>query len=384
MQLTRPLTVALSLATLALGCDGARSDDAGVLDAARQDAQETPDAALEPDAGPPVVIASVEDLGALPHPSETVVGRDGASSGVIGGARLWTFGDTFVSHVTPWDGSNVVTSTGAWSDPGLPIVLEQTVDADGVPPQLIPYTDEELAANQLDATNGWALWPGPVIDTGDGDALVLFQRIKRTMGSGFDGVGMGTARIAPRETVARRDAVDLFSRPLPPETGGEILYGNGGVSVLGDTAYFLGCEGVGCRLARVPRARADDRSAFEFYDGHTWGSDIAAARPVLLAVNAASLSYNEHLGRYVMIASRLGSDDVIVRTAPAIEGPWPTSSLAIAPSDGGILAAGEGSNYLAHEQPGLGAPDGRSIVISYSRPLGFFRGEIRLARITFE
>jgi hypothetical protein len=134
----------------------------------------------------------------------------------------------------------------------------------------------------------------------------------------------------------------------------------------------------------VPRARADDRSAFEFFDGRAWVADLASARPVLLAVNAASLSYNEHLGRFVMIASRLGSDDVLVRTAPAIEGPWPTSSLAIVPTEGGILAAGEGTNYLAHEQPGLGEPDGRSIVISYSRPLGSFRGEIRLARLTFE
>ncbi|MBX7196713.1 MAG: DUF4185 domain-containing protein [Sandaracinaceae bacterium] len=360
------------------GCGDATTSDAGSpsLDAPVSDAGH--------DAGRPVVIASVEDLGALPHPSDTVVGRDGASSGVIGGARLWTFGDTFLSHVTPWDGSHVATATGAWSGSELPIVLEQPVDADGVPAQLVPYTDEELAANQLDATNGWAHWPGAVIDTGDADALLLFQRIKRTAGTGFDGVAIGTARIAPHETVARRDATELFTRPLPPATGGDVLYGNGGVSVIGDTAYFLGCEGLGCRLARVPRTRADEREAFEFFDGDAWVADIDAAEVLLLGVSAASLSWNAYLGRYVMVASRLASNDVVVRTAPAIEGPWPTSSLVIEPSDGGILAAGEGTNYLAHEHEGLGNPDGRSIVISYARPLGSFRGEIRLARLTFE
>lgn len=341
------------------------------------------DAFVAPDAPRPFAIESVEDLGEIPHPSETVVGRDGVSSGVIGGSRLWTFGDTFVSHITPWDRSNVVTATGAWSNDALPLAFEQPVDADGVPSQLVPYTPDELEDNLEDATNGWALWPGAVIDTGETDALLLFQIIKRTRGVGFDGVGIGTARIRPRETVARRDAALLFSRTLPPDTMGDVLYGAGGVSVIGDTAYFLGCD-AGCRLARVPRTQADDRSAFEFFDGTEWVSDIEAAEVVLRGVNAASISWNEHLDRYVSVSSRVLSNDVLVRTAPAIEGPWPASGLVIAPSEGGILAAGEGNDYLAMEQVGLGEASGRSIVISYSRPLGSFRGEVRLARITFE
>ncbi len=335
------------------------------------------------DAGRPIAIASVVDLGEIPHPSETVVGRDGVSSGSFRGDRLWTFGDTFVSHITPWDMSNVVTATGAWSNDSVPLVFEQPVDADGVPSQLVPYTPAELEDNIEEATDGWALWPGAVIDTGDDDALLLFQIIKRTMGVGFDGVGIGTARIRPRETVARRDAALLFSRTLPPDTMGDVLYGAGGVSVIGDTAYFLGCD-AGCRLARVPRTQADDRSAFEFYDGSAWVSDIEAAEVVLRGVNAASISWNAYLGRFVSVSSRFLSNDVLVRTAPAIEGPWPTSGLVITPSEGGVVAAGEGNDYLAMEQPGLGDADGRSIVISYSRPLGSFRGEVRLARITFE
>jgi hypothetical protein len=82
---------------------------------------------------------------------------------------------------------------------------------------------------------------------------------------------------------------------------------------------------------------------------------------VLRGVNAPSISWNDHLGRYVSVSSRLLSNDVLVRTAPAIEGPWPTMGLVITPSEGGILAAGEGNDYLAMEQAGLGDASGRSI-----------------------
>jgi hypothetical protein len=206
------------------------------------------------------------------------------------------------------------------------------------------------------------------------------------MGSGFDGVGLGTARISPHETVAHRDATDLFSRPMPPTTGGDRLYGTGGVAVIGDTVYWLACEALSCRMARTPRAHADERSAFEFYDGSAWVTDIGAAAIVIRNVSAlTSLSYNAYLGRYLSVSSQLGSNDVLLRTAAHIEGPWPTNGVVVHAIDGGgILPAGEGTNYLAQEQVALSSADGHQIVISYSRPLGSFRGEVRLARISLD
>jgi hypothetical protein len=357
-----------------LGCDGAAPLDAATDDAGR-------DAGA--DAGPPLVVASVEDLGALPSPSETAVGRDGVSSGVVDGQLLWAFGDTFLSMTTPVDGSNVASATGGWATPDDPFAIEQPVDANGIPPQLIPYTEDELAQNRLDALDGWALWPAAVIDTGDPELLVLFQRVKRTDGSMFDGVGLAAARIAPRATVATRDGGDLFSRPL--EGGGTPLYGVGGVSVIDDAAYFFACELLGCNVGRVPRDRADDRSAFEFYDGSAWVTDIERARAVIDNVGAmVSVTWNPHLGAFLAVTGRRLSNDVLLRTAPSVVGPWPSYGVVISPAEGGIIAAGEGNNYLAQEHAALSAPDGSSIVISYSRPLGFFRGEVRLARITFE
>jgi len=376
---------ALIVVVASAACDPtSASPDAGSpLDVAATDAPGS-DAPSPPDAGPPLVVGTVVDLGVLPHPSDAVVGRDGVSSGRFGGRCLWTFGDTFLFTRTPWDDSSVVSATSAWSGDTVPLTLDQPVDANGVPAQLIPYTDDELAANRADPLNGWALWPGAVIDTGDPEALVLFQRIKRTEGGGFEGLDLGTARIGLGETVASRDAESLFSRPPSPAAGGEPLYGAGGVSIVGETAYFFVCDVGECSVARVPRARADQREAFEFFDGSTWVTDITSAEVVLRGASAVSVSWNAHLGRYLAISSRIFSNDVVVRTAPAVEGPWPRTGLVIAPAEGGILAAGEGFNYLALEQPCLASGDGSSVVISYSRPLGSFRGEVRLARITFE
>ncbi len=340
------------------------------------------------DAGHPLSVASIEDLGALPLPSDVVAGRDGASSGVIDGQLLWTFGDTFLYETTPVDGSNVASATGGWTTPDAPLALEHAIDENGIPAQLIPYTEEELAQNRTAPLDGWSLWPGALIDTGDDDLLLLFQRIKRTDGSGFDGVGLGTARIGARETVARRDDGDLFSRPLG-STDGELLYGTGGVTVEGETAYFFACEqaglGADCRLARVPRAQADLRSAFEFYDGSAWSADIDDAAVVISGVGAAiSVHYNDHLGGYLMVTSPVFSNDVALRVAPRIEGPWPRTGVIVRADEVGLFSAGEGSNYLAQEHVALSSEDGRQIVISYSRPLGSFRGEVRLSRITFD
>lgn len=363
---------------------------AALLLAACQTPTSSPDAAAPDDAGRPLRVQSVVDLGELPLPSATVAGRDGASSGLIAGRLLWTFGDTFIYEPTPVDGSHVVSATAGWATVDSPLALEQPVDDGGIPTQLIPYSDAELEQNRRAPLDGWSLWPGAVIDTGDDSLLVLFQRIKRTSGAGFDGVGVGTARVGPGETVARRDPDDLFSRPMPPETGGTPLYGVGGVAVEGELVYFFACDRLsgfnqGCRVARAPRTRADQRDAFRFFDGSDWVEDIDGAVVVIENVGAAmSVHFNAHLGAYLSVTSATLSNDVVLRTAPRIEGPWPARGVVVRAAEGGIMEAGEGTNYLAQEHAALSSADGREVVISYSRPLGSFRGEVRLARITLE
>jgi len=268
----------------------------------------------------------------------------------------------------------------------LSLLLLAGCDSNAEPPDA--PTDAGRDARVPDAPlDGWALWPGAVIDTGDDSLLMLFQRIKRTGGSGF-GVGSGTARIAPRETVARRDDGDLFSRPLG-STDGELLYGTGGVTVRRRDRVLLRVRARGSHRplppGAVPRAQADQRDAFEFYDGSTWGSEISDAAVVIEGVGAAiSVHYNAHLGGYLAVSSPAFSNDVSLRVTGHIEGPWPRSGVIVPADEVGILSAGEGNNYLAQEHVALSSGDGRDVVISYSHPLGSFRGEVRLSRITFE
>lgn len=337
-------------------------------------------------ADPELAVAQVEDLGAFSQPSDVVVGRDGVSAGLKDGRLLWTFGDTFVRAPNPADGSNVVSATGGWSTKDMPLQLDEPVDDAGVPHQLIPFTDEEVAQNRADVLNGWALWPGEPLDTGGEGLLVLFQRIKRTNGSGFDAVALGTARVAVGSTEAVRAPGYLFERPSPD--AGTPIFGGSGVSEVDGTAYFFACEPVaplnlGCKVARVPVARADQRDAFEFYDGDGWQKDASKAQVVIDQVGGGlSLSFNRYLNRYLAVTSGVFDNRVYLRTAARVEGPW-SAPVAVNPGDGGILPPGDPQayDYGAQEQPELSSPEGREIVISYSRPLGNFRGEVRLARL---
>ena len=330
-----------------------------------------------------LVIERVVDLGQLPQPSTTVVGRDGGPAGLLGGRILWTFGDTFLQARNPIDNSNVLSATGGWSSVAAPLVLTQPVDSGGFPAQLIPYTAAELAQNQTAPLDGWALWPGTMIDTGEAEGLLIFQRIKRSNGTGYDSMGVGTARIAVDATVATRVVGDLFAPPEPlfiPQ------------SVANGMVYALACNSggflnIGCKMGRAPVAAAGTRAAYLFFDGSDWQADITRAKVTIDGLGGTpTLSWNPHLGRFLAITGRILSSTMQLRTADFIEGPWSAPVEIAASADGstGIFAptSADASNYVIIEHPELRSAYGRELVISYSRPTEPFRGDVRLARIT--
>src|SRR4051812_25336387 len=94
-------------------------------------------------APPAPTIEKVEDLGKIPLPSATVVGRDGGQGGKLGNRFLWTFGDTFLGKKNSIDGSNVLSATSAWASLDAPLVVTEPIDGSGIPGQLIPYTSAE-------------------------------------------------------------------------------------------------------------------------------------------------------------------------------------------------------------------------------------------------
>lgn len=354
-------------------------DDGGGPDGTSgADARGTEDAAPQRT----LAIASVDDLGRLPLPGDSVTGRDGGTGGAFRGKFLWTFGDTFVSTPNAIDGTHLLSATSGWADPGDPLALVEPLGKDGNPAQLIPYTPDEINANSEDALNGWALWPGNVMDTGDDEALVVFHRIKRTDGTGFASQGIGTARIAVDGTVATRNPGDLYSLPGRLYTPAQVIDDH----VIAWSCESVGFLNFGCRLARAPKVDAEDHAAYEYWDGGAWTDDEAASSIVIEhAGNAPSVSYNAHLGRWLAVSGDVVSSTIRLRTAPAYTGPW-SEDVELEAGDTGYLAptAEDAFNYIMLEHPALSAEDGSSIVISYSRPTAAFQGDVRVARITFE
>jgi hypothetical protein len=324
-------------------------------------------------------VASVEDLGKLPLPAKAV-GRDGGLGGSLGGRLMWTFGDTFLSEPNHLDNSTVLSATSGWSTVADPLALAQSLSIDGdQPAQLVPYTPDELATNTTDSLNGVALWPGALIDIGGGIGIVPFEHVERMSGSGFQTDAIGTARVIVDAAIATRTPGFVFAAPEPlfePELA------------LDGFVYAFACDNVGfldfrCKLARVAPAAVEQRAAYEFYDGSQWTAAIGSAAYIIdRTAGGPSLSFNEHLGKYLAVNCEIVSSTVLLRVADHIEGPW-SDGVEIDAGDG-ILAPSHDSDYdyICVEHPELADHD--SIVISYSRPTEPFQGDVRLARITFD
>jgi len=75
---------------------------------------------------------------------------------------------------------------------------------------------------------------------------------------------------------------------------------------------------------------------------------------------------------------------VLMKTAPAPEGPWSSPIVAftgMTPGDGGGFAV----DYSGLEHVELARDGGKTVVVSYARPLpGFLEGEVRLVEVTFK
>jgi hypothetical protein len=394
-----PISLALSIALLGCSSDPTPATPS-VVDAGAPDTAIVEGGSDAPGPVPGVhpcvrslEIDKVEDLGAFSLPSPEVISRDGVSSGEFGGKILWTFGDTFLAKKNDIDNSSVLSATSGWSTRDAPLALAEPVNDAGLPAQLIPYTKQEQEANLADALNGWALWPAEAVDTGGDKLLVFFQRIKRTQGSGFDSVGVGTARIALDGTVAERAAQDLFSVPdsgPASDAGAPRLYGASALTIVDSYVFSYACFQAGflnfaCSVARVPKAKADDRAAWEFFDGTVWTSEIERVAPIIDKVGSLSISLNPYLGCYLAVTGGILSSEVMLRTSDRLESGWlgKDGVTVKASQDGGILEpVKDAYDYLFREHTALRSSNGKEIVISYARPTGPFRGDVRLARIT--
>ncbi len=314
-------------------------------------------------------------MGALTMPS-TVLGRDGGAGAIVGGQVVWAFGDTFITtHAA--DGSYYRTNTASAAPVINPTAAVDALDSKGVPLPMVAFTAVEQAYNDStgDPSNRIAIWPSHIISNADGSGTVLFINLYIRPGFNLQGIGIGTAHLAPSSTIAVRNAGLLFPFPEPSfEDGGEAggyvyLYGN--LRSVSQTAYAV---------ARAPLDQATTRSAYRFWDGATWNADVTRAAKVVDVPGSPTLSYNAYIGGYILVHSALFSNDIVLHTASSPQGPW-SAPVTIAT---GLLPASGNFDYVAREQPELSSNNGQTIVVSYSRPLGNFRGEVRLMQVAFK
>jgi hypothetical protein len=102
---------------------------------------------------------------------------------------------------------------------------------------------------------------------------------------------------------------------------------------------------------------------------------------VFTANHILNVSWNDYLQKYVAVYNHPLSGDVMMRTAPAPEGPWSAEVMAfeaLAP------AAGQGPIDDAQAHPEYNANGGQTMLVTYTRGTGPFRSEERLVSVQLQ
>lgn len=112
----------------------------------------------------------------------------------------------------------------------------------------------------------------------------------------------------------------------------------------GDYVYSFGIpEGRhgSVRLRRVGPERLLDRGAYEYWDGDAWVKDASAAREVVPApAGELSVAWSEAHQRWLMMYLHPARQEIVLRTAPSLTGPWGEAQTVV----------------TAQEHPGLYSP----------------------------
>lgn len=133
-------------------------------------------------------------------------------------------------------------------------------------------------------------------------------------------------------------------------------------------------------LARVPLADALNREAWTYYAGNgTWSSDINEARWLFDGCDIMSVYWSGYLGQYLAIYSEPLTNWILMRTAPAPEGPW---SDEVRMFEGVPPADSTAWNYSGMGHNEYSREDGRFEYVTYYRS-GFWKGEFRQVEVEF-
>jgi len=371
----------ISLALLIIGCESeSKLFSPGETESESNDAPQALNKVAGVSSAP--VVASVVELGSVSKPA-TVVTRDGGESVLIGGKILWTFGDTFF-NTKAVDGDSFRSNTAALANPSQPLAVTEPLDRDlnGTPYQALPFTAAEDAYN--DATRNKydriALWFGGLVPDRNGSGLAFYKKLYVKGPLDFPPIGVGSAHFAPGKTTGARDPKLLFTAS-EPQFVRPMLY-NGNVYLYGNLKY--GDPALPFGVARASLAKATKRSAYQFWNGSQWVADINATVKILDRIaGAVSVSYNAYLQCFIAVHSEFipyigNTSNIVLRTASKPEGQWSAPQVLFT----GMQPVGN-SNRAGQEHPALAKNGGKTIYVSYYRPIGL-QGELRLVEVTFK
>jgi hypothetical protein len=343
----------------------------------------------------------VTNLGTI-KTNRGILGRDGGSSALFQGYSIWLYGDTFLEKPDAL-GRKLISNTWSYTKDldahdGIARFRERT-DSHREPTMLVPETPEERAFNR--AHDGehcreepcgerWAIWPPAIVaDPARNRALVFYIVVHAKPGAfDFQSIGSSIAVLHDLRGPAQRSRhdpplvdghPDLMFNQNDPNFGTTALITDGMLYVYGCGSPTKG-DDRGCRLGRVEPGQALDRGAWNFYAGDgRWSPMITDAVSVFDASSVASVWWNRFLQRYIALYCKAFSENVVMRTAPAPEGPWSSETLlftAMKPVDGNI--------YDAHAHQEYESGDGQTIYVTYSRATAPFRSEVRLVAVRLQ
>ena len=207
-----------------------------------------------------------------------------------------------------------------------PGISKQIINTIGRAPQetgIIPTTGIAVGRNQYlnfmsirnwDSPGSWSTnFSAIAVSQDNGESWGVYPGTIRPPGGGNENFQMGA-----------------FLKPGP---GDPYLYSFGTPNGRGGSAY----------VARVAPNLVPDLTKYEYWnaDNGTWvAANPAAATPVIPGpVSEMSAQYNTHLKQYLALYGN-GANDVVMRTAPAPQGPWSPEQLLVPSSQipGGIYA----------------------------------------------
>jgi hypothetical protein len=308
------------------------------------------------------------------HNRSGVIGMDAAYSVPLAAGRgtLWLFGDTLLGTVEPAGGRRL---DGFERNSALITTLPPEA-ACSEPVSFFGSPDRAAAAVPSRSTilgRHRFFWPLDGFTTERGDTYLFFRRLRSTnRGIGFEGLRTELYRFEIASDGPKLEKLaDLWGRD-----GEDHAFGMGAFYDPADRVlYVFGCretdfERTGrfatCAVGRTPIHRIAQLADYRyFHDQEGWIADPNRATELFTDVaGELSVSWNSYLGSYLMVYSETLMSNVVLRTAPALTGPWSEPVEVFRCSDQ-RLDPGFGC-YAGKEHPEWAEGDGQVIYLTYA------------------